>query len=136
MISASDRRDLLFPLAFFHWQIVLGLVFAVIAGVAAASLARHRDRRTPALHGLLAAIVAAAPMSLLIVGIGSVAGCVNALAVVVRERPRCPGSIEPSFVWQQTRRLVDVAAVMALLAGSASAGLVSFWSGRRRRITS
>jgi hypothetical protein len=122
VISVSDPRANFFRIAFFHWQVALGLLLAVTAAVAAATLAQHRHQRMPVLHGLLAAIVAATPMSLIIVGMSSIAACIHPFAVVTGGR--CPGLIETSFVWQQTRRLVNLAAVTAVPASAVSAGLV------------
>jgi Zn-dependent protease with chaperone function len=125
-IDAETRAEFLFPIAFFHWQLMLALIAQAGAGVVAA--ARSRSTGIPLVLALAAAFVTACIATGGIVVGPSLAGCIEPIAM---NPGPCTWDVDAGFAWLILRQIVAQGAVAAVAGGLVALGLMAIVSRRR-----
>jgi hypothetical protein len=111
-VDADTRAEFLFPLAFFHYQLLLALLAQGGAAMVATSRARTRDLAV--VEGLAAAFTTGVIATAGIVAGPTVAGCVDPIAMTPGP---CEWIVDASFSWFVLRQVVAEGAVVALAGG-------------------
>ncbi len=111
-VDAETRAEFLFPVAFFHWQLVLALVAQGAAAMVAT--ARAPADGLPLVAGLAAAFVTGVIATVGIVVGPSLAGCVDPIAL--NPLP-CAWTVEAGFSWLALRLILAEGAIVALAGG-------------------
>ena len=124
-IDSETRAQVFFLFSFFHWQIVVALVFQGIA--AAVATLRGRERDLPLIAGMAAAFTTGVIATAGIVVGPSLAGCIDPIAM---NPGPCAWDVEPSFAWFVLRQVVAEGAVVALAGGLIVVGVQAVF--RRR----
>jgi Zn-dependent protease with chaperone function len=111
-VDADTRSEFIFPLAFLYWQLLLALLFQVVAAVIAA--ARWYPRDLAVVAGIAAAFTTGVIATAGIVVGPSVAGCIDPIAM---NPGPCAWDVDASFSWLILRLVVGEGAVVAVAGG-------------------
>jgi hypothetical protein len=111
-VDADTRAEFIFPLAFLYWQLLLALLFQVIAAVVAS--ARWYPRDLAVVAGIAAAFTTGVIAAAGIVVGPSVAGCIDPIAM---NPGPCAWDVDASFSWLILRLVVGEGAVVAVAGG-------------------
>jgi Zn-dependent protease with chaperone function len=111
-VDADTRSEFLFPLAFFHWQLLLALLLQAVAAAVAA--ARWSPRDLSVVAGIAAAFTTGVVATAGIVVGPSLAGCIDPIAMTPGP---CAWQVDAGFSWFVLRQVVAEGAVAALVAG-------------------
>ncbi len=112
--ASTPRRaaEFLFPLAFFHWQLLLALAFQAAAAIVAT--VRWRPRDLAVVAGMAAAFTTGLIATAGIVVGPSAAGCIDPIAL---NPGPCVWDVDATFSWFVLRQVVAEGAVVALAGG-------------------